>query len=76
MAQGQPRDSVTYHKFRVIPQAVSVRYGLGIGARCVPLVLAMMYILGSPLSVPILHPTFTKAQSRISADRVAHRQIA
>ncbi|KAF9644689.1 DUF21-domain-containing protein [Thelephora ganbajun] len=32
--------------------AVSVRYGLGIGARCAPLVLAMMYIL-APIAWPI-----------------------
>lgn len=30
-----------------------MRYGLAVGARCVPLVLAMMYILGSPPFVPI-----------------------
>ena len=33
--------------FRIIPQAVSVRYGLAVGATCAPLVLAMMYIFGS-----------------------------
>jgi hypothetical protein len=33
--------------FRVIPQAVCVRYGLSIGAKCAPLVLALMWILGS-----------------------------
>ena len=53
MARGQPHYPATYQKFRVIPQAVSVRHGLAVGARCVPLVLAMMYILGSPTSVPI-----------------------
>ena len=42
--------------FRIIPQAVSVRYGLAVGARCVPLVLAMMYILGSPFFIPIRQP--------------------
>ena len=31
---------------RVIPQAVSVRYGLSIGATCAPLVLGMMYLFG------------------------------
>ena len=31
---------------RVIPQAVCVRYGLSIGAKCAPLVLALMWILG------------------------------
>jgi len=40
----------------IIPQAVSVRYGLSIGARCVPLVLALMYLLGS-LSSNLLIPT-------------------
>lgn len=32
---------------RIIPQAVSVRYGLAVGATCAPLVLVMMYIFGS-----------------------------
>jgi metal transporter CNNM len=32
---------------RIIPQATSVRYGLSIGARCVPVVLALMYLFGS-----------------------------
>ncbi|KAF4623479.1 hypothetical protein D9613_001350 [Agrocybe pediades] len=36
----------------VIPQAVSVRYGLSIGARCVPLVLGMMFIF-APIAWPI-----------------------
>ncbi|KAJ3524591.1 hypothetical protein NM688_g8534 [Phlebia brevispora] len=36
----------------IIPQAVSVRYGLSIGAACVPIVLAMMYIFA-----PIAWPT-------------------
>ncbi|KDR70057.1 hypothetical protein GALMADRAFT_230380 [Galerina marginata CBS 339.88] len=36
----------------IIPQAVSVRYGLSIGATCVPLVLGMMYIL-APVAWPI-----------------------
>jgi hypothetical protein len=35
---------------RIIPQAVSVRYGLAIGAACSPLVLGMMYLFG------LLHP--------------------
>lgn len=36
----------------VIPQAVSVRYGLAIGARCAPFVLCLMYLLA-----PIAYPT-------------------
>lgn len=36
----------------VIPQAVCVRHGLRIGAKCVPAVLALMYIL-SPIAWPI-----------------------
>ena len=32
---------------RIIPQAISVRYGLFVGATCAPLVLAMMYIFGT-----------------------------
>ncbi|KAF5346076.1 hypothetical protein D9756_010834 [Leucocoprinus leucothites] len=37
---------------RVIPQAVSVRYGLSIGATCAPLVLGMMYLF-APIAWPI-----------------------
>ncbi|KAF7760648.1 hypothetical protein Agabi119p4_10057 [Agaricus bisporus var. burnettii] len=36
----------------VIPQAVSVRYGLAIGATCSPLVLGMMYLF-APIAWPI-----------------------
>ncbi|KAJ7182250.1 hypothetical protein C8R43DRAFT_1228757 [Mycena crocata] len=38
--------------FGVIPQALSVRYGLAIGAACTPLVLFMMYLF-SPVAYPI-----------------------
>ncbi|KAF7295132.1 hypothetical protein MIND_01051700 [Mycena indigotica] len=37
---------------RIIPQALSVRYGLKIGATCAPFVLAAMYIL-APVAYPI-----------------------
>ncbi|KAG6900363.1 hypothetical protein C0993_011994 [Termitomyces sp. T159_Od127] len=57
---------------RIIPQAVCVRYGLAIGARCAPLVLALMWIL-SPIAYPIAklldwvlggneHNTYKKAE--------------
>lgn len=36
----------------VIPQAVSVRYGLSIGATCAPLVLGMMYLF-APIAWPV-----------------------
>jgi len=36
----------------IIPQAVSVRYGLSIGAACAPLVLCLMYLL-APIAWPI-----------------------
>ncbi|KIM47333.1 hypothetical protein M413DRAFT_440774 [Hebeloma cylindrosporum] len=36
----------------IIPQAVSVRYGLSIGAACAPLVLGMMYLF-APIAWPI-----------------------
>jgi metal transporter CNNM len=36
----------------IIPQAVSVRYGLSIGARCVPVVLTLMYLF-APIAWPI-----------------------
>ena len=51
--RGQLCHPVAYEEHRIIPQAVSVRHGLGVGARCVPLVLAMMYILGSSPAVPV-----------------------
>ncbi|KAH7906898.1 hypothetical protein BJ138DRAFT_566920 [Hygrophoropsis aurantiaca] len=38
--------------FGIIPQAVSVRYGLAIGARCAPFVLGMMYLF-APIAYPI-----------------------
>ncbi|KAI0638903.1 DUF21-domain-containing protein [Trametes polyzona] len=38
--------------FGIIPQAVSVRYGLSIGASCAPIVLAMMYLF-APIAWPI-----------------------
>jgi metal transporter CNNM len=37
---------------RVIPQALSVRYGLSIGAACAPFVLFLMYLF-SPIAYPI-----------------------
>jgi metal transporter CNNM len=37
---------------RIIPQAVSVRYGLFVGATCAPFVLIVMYILGESLNIP------------------------
>ncbi|KAG1746917.1 hypothetical protein EDB19DRAFT_1894123 [Suillus lakei] len=38
--------------YAIIPQAVSVRYGLAIGARCAPFVLCLMYLFA-----PIAYPT-------------------
>ncbi|KAJ3877619.1 hypothetical protein F5051DRAFT_407942 [Lentinula edodes] len=38
--------------FGIIPQAASVRFGLSIGARCAPFVLALMWIM-SPIAYPI-----------------------
>ncbi|KAH9016154.1 hypothetical protein EDB85DRAFT_2021627 [Lactarius pseudohatsudake] len=38
--------------FGIIPQAVSVRHGLSIGARCVPVVLTLMYFF-APIAWPI-----------------------
>ncbi|KAH9172889.1 hypothetical protein EDB89DRAFT_1850777 [Lactarius sanguifluus] len=40
------------HHTRIIPQAVSVRHGLAIGARCVPVVLTLMYFF-APIAWPI-----------------------
>ncbi|KZT09046.1 DUF21-domain-containing protein [Laetiporus sulphureus 93-53] len=36
----------------IIPQAVSVRYGLSVGASCAPIVLGMMYLF-APIAWPI-----------------------
>jgi len=36
----------------IIPQALSVRYGLAIGATCAPMVLCMMYLF-APIAYPI-----------------------
>ncbi|KAF9475344.1 DUF21-domain-containing protein [Pholiota conissans] len=36
----------------IIPQAISVRYGLSVGATCAPLVLGMMYLF-APIAWPI-----------------------
>ncbi|KAJ7750777.1 hypothetical protein B0H16DRAFT_1549057 [Mycena metata] len=38
--------------FGIIPQAVSVRYGLSIGAACAPFVLLLMYLF-APIAYPI-----------------------
>ncbi|GBE79332.1 DUF21-domain-containing protein [Sparassis crispa] len=38
--------------FGIIPQAVCVRYGLSIGAKCAPMVLVMMYLL-APVAYPV-----------------------
>ncbi|KAK0433171.1 hemolysin [Armillaria borealis] len=38
--------------YRIIPQSLSVRYGLSIGAACTPFVLALMYIF-APVAYPI-----------------------
>ncbi|KAG6843878.1 hypothetical protein H0H87_012094 [Tephrocybe sp. NHM501043] len=58
--------------FGIIPQAVCVRHGLAIGAKCTPLVLGLMWIL-SPIAYPIAklldwvlggkeHNTYKKAE--------------
>ncbi|KAJ7862867.1 hypothetical protein B0H13DRAFT_2282199 [Mycena leptocephala] len=38
--------------FGIIPQAISVRYGLSIGAACAPFVLGLMYLF-APIAYPI-----------------------
>lgn len=37
---------------RIIPQAISVRYGLYVGATCAPLVLLMMFLFGTTNILP------------------------
>ncbi|KAH9971210.1 hypothetical protein BGW80DRAFT_1174892 [Lactifluus volemus] len=44
--------STTMIGITIIPQATSVRYGLSIGARCVPVVLTLMYLF-APIAWPI-----------------------
>ncbi|KAF7340346.1 hypothetical protein MVEN_01953800 [Mycena venus] len=44
--------SISFFPRRIIPQAVSVRYGLSIGAACAPFVLGLMYLF-APVAWPI-----------------------
>ncbi|PPQ76770.1 hypothetical protein CVT24_010757 [Panaeolus cyanescens] len=46
------RTGSVFRGYRIIPQSVSVHYGLSIGARCTPLVLTLMYLL-APVAWPI-----------------------
>ena len=39
------------HPSRIIPQAISVRYGLYVGAHCAPLVMILMFLLGKLLII-------------------------
>ncbi|KAJ7803036.1 DUF21-domain-containing protein [Mycena leptocephala] len=51
--------------FGIIPQAISVRYGLSIGAACAPFVLGLMYLF-APIAYPIaklLDLVFGKGES-------------
>ena len=51
----------THRTSRIIPQAICVRYGLSIGAKCVPLVLCLMWTLGTssdPLLPVVMNSTF------------------
>ncbi|KAF5364586.1 hypothetical protein D9758_005613 [Tetrapyrgos nigripes] len=66
--------------FGVIPQALSVRYGLTIGAKCAPLVLWSMWIL-SPIAYPIaklldyilgIHSTHTYKKSQLKSFLAFH----
>ncbi|SJL11935.1 uncharacterized protein ARMOST_15349 [Armillaria ostoyae] len=41
-----------YTRHRIIPQSLSVRYGLAIGATCTPFVLVLMYVF-APVAWPI-----------------------
>ncbi|KAJ7464221.1 hypothetical protein B0H11DRAFT_2240622 [Mycena galericulata] len=67
--------------FGIIPQAVSVRYGLSIGAACAPFVLALMYLL-SPVAYPIarlldfvlgIHGTHTYKKAELKSLLQFHR---
>ncbi|EIW86153.1 DUF21-domain-containing protein [Coniophora puteana RWD-64-598 SS2] len=67
--------------FGIIPQAVSVHYGLAIGARCTPFVLVLMCIL-SPIAYPIarlldrilgVHTTTTYKKAELRSLLQLHR---
>ncbi|KAK6981646.1 hypothetical protein R3P38DRAFT_3333801 [Favolaschia claudopus] len=69
------------HNNRVIPQALSVRYGLSIGAACSPFVLCMMYLL-APVAYPIArildamlgtHETHTYKKAELKTFLQLHR---
>ncbi|TFK81680.1 DUF21-domain-containing protein [Polyporus arcularius HHB13444] len=66
----------------IIPQAVSVRYGLAIGASCAPIVRAMMYIF-APIAWPIAklldyvlgaNETHTYKKAELKSFLAFHRQ--
>ncbi|KAL4256336.1 Ancient conserved domain protein family protein [Pleurotus pulmonarius] len=67
--------------FGIIPQALSVRYGLAIGAACAPAVLAMMFIF-APIAWPIaklldyvlgVHATHTYKKAELKSFLQFHR---
>ncbi|KAJ8520651.1 hypothetical protein ONZ45_g2570 [Pleurotus djamor] len=67
--------------FGVIPQALSVRYGLSIGAACTPIVLVMMWIF-APIAWPIaklldyvlgVHATHTYKKAELKSFLQFHR---
>ncbi|KAJ7350022.1 hypothetical protein DFH08DRAFT_958952 [Mycena albidolilacea] len=67
--------------FGIIPQAVSVRYGLSIGAACTPFVLALMYLF-APIAYPIArildaalgtHETHTYKKAELKSFLQFHR---
>ncbi|TBU30759.1 hypothetical protein BD311DRAFT_863763 [Dichomitus squalens] len=68
--------------FGIIPQAVSVRYGLSVGASCTPIVLTMMYLF-APIAWPIAklldyvlgtHETHTYKKAELRSFLAFHRQ--
>ncbi|CAK5266481.1 unnamed protein product [Mycena citricolor] len=67
--------------FGIIPQAVSVRYGLAIGAACAPFVLGLMYVF-APIAWPIaklldtvlgVHETHTYKKAELRTFLQFHR---
>ncbi|KAF7336326.1 hypothetical protein MVEN_02181000 [Mycena venus] len=67
--------------FGVIPQAVSVRYGLAVGAACAPFVLCLMYLF-APIAYPIArildavlgtHETHTYKKAELKSFLKFHR---
>jgi hypothetical protein len=52
LAVSRPITDRAFFRHRVIPQAISVRYGLYVGAHFAPLVLILMFLFGKFSLIP------------------------